>query len=160
MIEFKGEYSEKNKLLLIKQSVIVGAITSLIMFVIFGSIVVGASVYTKNWYLLFLLIVIVLIGVTFTCSPFLEKGSSMKNGTPECIALDTERGVLYIEMPKINRIISHEMCNIGRVVETEDSYYIYIGSKKLFACICQKDLLVNGTLDDFEEAFKGLIVRK
>ena len=84
----------------------------------------------------------------------------MKNGTPECIALDTERGVLYIEMPQGNHIISHEICNIGRVVETEDSYYIYIGSKKLFACICQKDLLVKGTLDDFEEAFKELIVRK
>lgn len=160
MIEFKGEYSEKNKLLLIKQTVIICAITSIIMFVIFGSIIVAASVYTKNWYLLFLLAVPFLIGVTLTCTPFLEKGSSMKDGTPECIALDTERGVLYVEMRKIGNIISHKVNDIGRVVETEDSYYVYLGSNKLFACICQKDNLVQGSLEEFEKAFTDVIVKR
>lgn len=160
MIEFKGEYSEKNKKLLIKQVLIVYVLASLAVFIIFGSIITGIAIYTKDWYLLLLLIVLALIGMTLICSPFFDKKTTISDNTPKCIELNTERGVLYIEMPKINRIISHEMCNIGRVVETEDSYYIYIGSKKLFACICQKDLLVKGTLEDFEEAFKGLIVRK
>ena len=58
MIEFKGEYSEKNKKLLIKQVLIVYTLASLAVFIIFGSIITGIAIYTKDWYLLLLLIIL------------------------------------------------------------------------------------------------------
>lgn len=54
-----------------------------------------------------------------------------------------------------------EICFVKKVVDEGDWYnIIFYFPHKLSCCICQKNLLVKGTIEEFEEFFEGKIVRK
>ena len=52
---------------------------------------------------------------------------------------------------------SKQINNVKKVIDTGDSYFIIFYFPKITTCLCQKDLLVKGTLGDFEQLFQDKI---
>lgn len=51
--------------------------------------------------------------------------------------------------------------HIKKVIDYGDYYYIsFRYPHKIIGCLCQKDLIVQGTIEDFERFFNGKIIRK
>lgn len=51
--------------------------------------------------------------------------------------------------------------HIKNIVDGGEFYYFYFYyPHKIIGCICQKDLITKGTIEEFEELFEGKIVRK
>ena len=51
--------------------------------------------------------------------------------------------------------------DVKKIVDYGEFYYIsYYFPEKWVNCVCQKNLLVEGTIKEFEEFFEGKIVRK
>ncbi|MBD5092467.1 MAG: hypothetical protein HDT36_03695 [Clostridiales bacterium] len=67
------------------------------------------------------------------------------------------------ELISFNDGISSKEMQISDVVKVKDlkyGYYIYFAKKSAMkSCVCQKDLLVEGSLEDFEKLFKNKLVR-
>lgn len=50
--------------------------------------------------------------------------------------------------------------NIKTIIDYGNCYQILFEHDKTFNCLCQKDLIVEGTIEEFEARFADLIVRK
>lgn len=60
--------------------------------------------------------------------------------------------VIYITTKYGTR--SKQINNVKKVIDTGDSCFIIFYFPKITTCLCQKDLLVKGTLGDFEQLFQ------
>ena len=49
---------------------------------------------------------------------------------------------------------------VKKVVDTGNSYLIYISNFVVSSFVCQKDLITEGTLEEFEKIFEGKIVNE
>ena len=50
---------------------------------------------------------------------------------------------------------------IKKVIDYGDYYYIsFLYPHKIIGCVCQKDLMVQGTIEEFEDLFENYIVRE
>ena len=68
-------------------------------------------------------------------------------------------GFIYLETDKINK--SRKISEIKKIIEGDNFYYlIFYFPHKCASYLCQKDLLVQGSLEEFEKLFEGKIVRK
>lgn len=62
---------------------------------------------------------------------------------------------------KNKEIIKKSVNDIKEIRDYGSFYYISFNTKKiLFEYVCQKDLIVSGTIEEFEEQFRDKIVRK
>lgn len=51
--------------------------------------------------------------------------------------------------------------HIKKIVDNGEFFYFYFYyPHKIIGCICQKDLIVEGTIEEFEKLFEGKIIRK
>ena len=151
MIVFEGQISGKCKEGVLrkgaKNSFIGGLITS-ILFVI-PTVVLALKID-----LIILLFFLVIIPFPFLAAiPPKEKYYPMI--FPSKVTIDTQTGRMTTQSSQF-----YAESSIGEVVKVSDEgewYLIYVKSKE-GRFICQKDLLTNGTLDEFEKKFKDKLV--
>lgn len=151
MIVFEGQISGKCKESVLrkgaKNSFIGGLITS-ILFAI-PTVVLALKID-----LIILLFFLVIIPFPFLAAiPPKEKYYPMI--FPSKVTIDTQTGRMTTQSSQF-----YAESSIGEVVKVSDEgewYLIYVKSKE-GRFICQKDLLTNGTLDEFEKKFKDKLV--
>lgn len=153
MIEFYGELSEQCKKYIINREKKVGTFAALIVSVIFSIPIIILSIIIDWIFLLafFVLILIILLSWLQPTSKIygkiLPKRVSIKNGIIESEGDDFD----YVE----------KLSSVKFVLDMGEWYHIYFKYKyRNFRFICQKDLIKQGTLEEFEDLFVGKIIKK
>ena len=76
---------------------------------------------------------------------------------PTEISINDETVIIHGETFHQEREISQ----LKRIIDFGDCYKMeFVFPHKSFSCLCQKNLIVKGTLEEFEERFADIIVRK
>ena len=76
---------------------------------------------------------------------------------PTEISINDETVIIHGETFHQEREISQ----LKRIIDFGDCYKMeFVFPHKSFSCLCQKNLMVKGTLEEFEERFADIIVRK
>ncbi len=161
MVEFKGEISKKVKLDRLKR-VDKSSFKLSIAATIFLAIVTVAVIiifelktlwYALGFYGIFL------IGI-FLCYKFTPKnGALLIRIAPHiCITEDEIADELCFDNETTWR--RRKMSELKKVLDCGDVYYIFFkDSDMATALICQKNLIINGSIEEFEQIFAGRIIR-
>ena len=150
MIQFGGYFNiacQKKAAKKHIRGLIIGELSS---FILFGIPSILAVVYFNMW----LFLIIVIGGMIMA---FLASFSTLEANYPNKIVI--EQNEIYIEM---NRgCVENSFEDIKEIIDWNSFYEIKFYFPNQFGlCFCQKDLIVEGTIEEFEELFKDKIVRK
>lgn len=148
MITFKGDISEKCKKFLKKQDLRGRWIMWLVIILLLSAgIVFFAAIW--DWVVLSFLFLPFLIVI----GDYFSMPKNAKLSYPTTITITLNEICLECQLG----IITRSLWDIKRVIDCGDWYYIqfYFPHHKYFAC--QKDLIVEGTIEAFEEQFKDSI---
>ena len=148
MIVFKGEISKTCKKYLKKQD-LHGRwiIWSIIILILSAGIVFLAAIY--DWIVLSFLFLPFLI----VAGDYFSMPQNAELSYPKSITITKDEVWLECQSGTITRSLLDVKC----VLDCGDWYYVqfYFPHHKYFAC--QKDLIIEGTIEEFEEQFKGSI---
>lgn len=164
MIEFKGKLSNKCKEYVVKSSWQLGLFVVIAVCIPFIILLIVLSII-DDWVYLLMLLPIALLIFFF----------SLKPGTKAYRKLAGKNGKIYdgeltwhiiIKGDKISaegtqRSEIKHLSNVKKVVDMGDWYKIYFyfpHKSDLF--ICQKDLIIQGTTEEFESLFSDKIIRR
>lgn len=149
-IVFEGELSEKNKNVIVKaqqrKNTVFGIIFGVLLCVPITLLVIKVSLICIA---LYSMSVIMIIGQCFPPSASLV--------CPNTIVVDQE------DVSSLGKIFSQhrKVYDIKSIDDCGDFYRIWFSfPHKSILFLCQKDLVVEGTIEDFEELFVDKIVRK
>lgn len=153
MIEFNGELSVKCKEYLLKEEAKVSLISALIVSILFCIPIIFAIFMI---HLIFILAVLVLI-MFVLLSAVRPSPKYYSRIIPIRITIEDDTIVSEGKNFCYTRLFSQ----VKKVIDLGEWYqiYYYFPYKNL-RFVCQKDLLVEGTLEEFEELFKDKLVRK
>lgn len=73
------------------------------------------------------------------------------------ITIDEEK--IVVETPLWSKPLEKPIKKIKKILDYEDCYYVIYGDMNN-SIVCQKDLLTEGTIEEFEALFQGKIIRK
>ena len=77
------------------------------------------------------------------------------------LTINAEQMSCALHSLKSNQCINKTINDVKKVIDFGDGYLICFSCFEITnAWLCQKDLLVQGSIDDFERLFEGKIVRK
>lgn len=165
MIEFRGELSEKCKAVYLKRlqklnailSISTGIITD-IPFVLIGYFLM--ETLREVSYVLFCVAVCWLLIMILNSIPFINsQEKALEGNIPECVTI--KDGKVKKEGRGRGNYGIREIKNVKKVIDEGEWYQIiFYFPYKLAECICQKDLIVEGTIEEFEELFQDYIVRR
>ena len=150
MIVFEGEVTDKDCLhFLKKRQTIATLCSSIVMFCSTGLPIVLLALATyKIMYCFMFLPIVMSMGVVF----------AMRKGIPTQVKVSAD----YIRIKTKNKNLTG-CIPIDEVLEVIDMgtwYRFKYNTKINILAVCQKDLIVEGTLEEFEELFADKLVRK
>ena len=151
MIEYNGQVSDNCKNYMKKKEQINNIIMGAFVAIMFSVIILFIGIYIELLALLFLVIPFVFF--LMCCIP--QKGINRR--VPYNILID--EGELLLSTETFSQ--SKSVFSVKKIVDMGEWYQIYFYfpyRAPYFAC--QKDLLVEGTIEEFEILFEGKIVRK
>ena len=155
MIEFKGDLSDNCKKFLIKKQMIVQCKGSLLTVIPVTVIILFIAIPNRLNVLLFL--IPLAIFAIFSMMPPSKK--TQKSFVPKRIYIDLENEEIIHECEKMKR--SHPLQSVKCIIDYGEWYYFEFDfSNRDMYYICQKDLLAQGTLVEFESLFEGKIIKK
>ena len=161
MIEFKGELSGSSKMRLLKDLATAYFVVMLLPTFIFGGFALIIALGSHKMYIFWItMIALIFLCVFFTLYPIIFTKIALKN-TYKSIVVDNDDKFIYINFKKKfdNHTFSIRFDEITKVIETEEYYYIKT-EFKICGYVCQKDLITEGSIEEFEEIFNDLIVKK
>jgi len=152
MIRFEGKVSDRVRSYTIKK------LFKVCVPIAIGTFVVGAFPFIVDpHYSLFKVafaLVCAIVGVMWAFFPFITLGLNLfqkveiEDGVIDCVSLDKKSHLKSVE-------------DVKKVIDMGSCYYIkFYFPPEIATCFCQKDLLVEGTIEEFEKLFEGKIVRK
>ena len=150
MIQFSGNISEKCKKYIHKK-----AMMKWLYFAMFTAILMGipSILVLLFWDIAFFVVFTALVIAYGRVLSFLTKNDQLPH------IIEIENGEIYAEMS--NGAATRNYDDIKKIVDYGEFYdIIFYFPNKVLNCICQKDLIKEGTIEDFEELFKDYIVRK
>ena len=155
MIKFQGELSQSCKKFLLKKQVNAQFKASLITAIIFGIIILLIAIPNRLKVLIFLIPLVIFVFLSLI--PPSKK--NQKSFVPICIYVDLEEEAIVHECEKMQR--SHPIESVKSIIDYGEWYYFEFefGNRDLYY-VCQKNLITNGSLEEFEKMFEGKIVRK
>lgn len=160
MIEFSGEISDKCKNYVLKQNAIVAFWGALIPIIFLNICLVIVYVLIDKFVLwmfilceMFLLLVLILAFL----SPYIYRKKTLANMLPQIIRVN-EEGAIVSEFGTFH--VYKTLDDIKRIIDFGDWYYVVFKFPKRVNLICQKSLIVEGTINDFERVFCKQIMRK
>lgn len=155
MIIFSGEISGECKRFLLRRKSRLEFLANLLVSTIFLIPTVLLAIFWKPIILVFLAPYIAFIAIPLI--PISEK--EQKKFIPTKIIFDTEEESVVLQGDNFERF------HMFYAIETVKDYGLWYdlqfkyGDKDVFA-VCQKDLLTNGTLEEFEKLFEDKIVKE
>ena len=155
MIEFAGELSESNKKAINKNLTLLKFVSMIITSVIVAIPVTFLVIKDHLiWVVAYAFIPVLLIGGS---RPIPKKNEYLF--CPTRILIDSSRNELFVILN--NNKITRHFDDIVCVNDFGEHYKIeFKFPHKSIYFLCQKDLIVQGTLEEFEELFKDKIVHK
>ena len=155
MIEFKGPLTGEAEKFLLKKQVQILSRTMMRVTILFGIPIVLCSIYIRPLILLFLAPIIMLLVYSFIT----PSKKDQKMFMPKRVFIDLEENMIVHQCEKMERF--HNLDSVKRVFDYGDWYYFkfdYANRDMYF--VCQKNLISQGTIEEFEELFKDKIERK
>ena len=155
MIEFKGELTGNCKKFLISKQIKLQTKVAIIVFIIFVIPIITVSVFW-NPIALFFLIPLSLYVLFCVLPPGKE---AQKIFMPKLIFLDLEEKTIVHICEKMERF--HMIENVESVIDYGEWYdFTFEFEDRDLYFVCQKSLLTQGTLEEFEALFEGKIERR
>ena len=155
MIEFNGKLTGNAKEYLLQKQVALQTKVSMVLFVVFGIPITLAAIFASYYMLLLFLIPLVLYFIFSTKKPS-EK--DQKIFMPKRIYIDLEEETIVHECEKMERF--HMIHDVKEVLDYGEWYHIiFVYESRDMYFVCQKDLLTQGTIEEFEALFEGKITR-
>lgn len=141
-LKFVGELSAENKRYLLKRQIKLNVIMGILFSCVLSVPIVLLAVYYYKLILLFLMIPFLIL-VMFIMNPFYKKEFPKE--------IEIVDNVIYITTKLAT--YSRDVADVKKVYDIGNAYYISFYLPKTSACLCQKNLLVEGSLADFERLF-------
>lgn len=153
MIEFKGELTGKSKKFIILKQIKMQTILSLFMTIVFLIPIIFIPALKEIKELIFAYIIIFDVFMLLPPSK-----NARKNFMPLRIYIDLEEEFIIHECPELER--SHSIKSVKKIIDYGEWYYlIFYYSDRDMYFVCQKDLLTQGSIEDFEGLFRDRIVK-
>ena len=155
MIVFEGEVSEKERDLAVRITNRIMLWIGIIAPLPFVAVTIYVGVCVDYIYLLFLL---TYVAFSVIWAFFVKPGEKDKGDiVPIKVEIDDE----HVIKETTKNYNTYRVDEVKRVEDYGDFYRIifYFPHCDRF-CICQKDLITQGTIEEFEEMFAGYIVKK
>ena len=157
MIVFQGELSAKSKEYMLK-SYRKKHSRYLFVFSLVSAAVWGFLGFKTNVWILFgsgMGVSLFMMILSFLPNVVYEEKYFNKNNIPNIVTIDDE----YIEIEGDVAYSKRKIEDVKSIIETEDFYYFNFYLPYEMNFLCQKDLLVTGSIEEFEERFSYLIKR-
>lgn len=160
MIEFYGEIADKIRIRIMKKRNKHFAILALLFTIISVIATIIFAIINDSIYISFLIcsLILLFVSIFFFISPTFEKTQRFKNIKWIYRVQIDEDEINYINL-QFNQKEIIPLLKIKKVIDEGDCYHI-VYSEYSNSIICQKDLITEGTIEEFEEIFKDKIVRK
>ena len=156
MIRFDGNFSQECKKHIQKQHSKVAFAAALITSIIFSAILVAVSIVTGMWIIMSFEIALIYMMIV-TAIP--KVNTPDKQAQKYCVSMTIYPDSIDISSELVYQ--SRKIDDIKKIVDYGNWYQFYFYfSERSFYFICQKDRIVEGTIEDFEERFKEFIERK
>lgn len=157
MFIFEGALSERCKKYMVTRNKIGGIVISCIAFGAF-SIPIVLLAFTMDWfyiYFIFALLIFPVLSITPLAKP------NEKLLFPAKIEIATQDDTPYIAAESDQYEAIHELSHVKNVIDMKDWYvFVFCFPYKDERFVCEKALLRQGTIEEFEEYFSEQIVRK
>lgn len=154
MIEFAGKKSNECKTFMLSLEMKRERVLLLAFSVIVIIIIAIVAYATSSFIPLFLLLCPVAFIVCAFRAPTLDRYNSANMDyrviiVDQTIALETDTGA----------IIMQYVSDVSKVIDYGEWYYIKFKKPIAHKFVCQKDLIIQGTIYDFETLFQGVLVK-
>lgn len=159
MVVFCGDLSEKSKEYLLKENAVLGLFISIPVALIFCSITILLAAILERWVILIFLIPISLIFIFPIIGKYFQKEKVLEMIIPSKVVIHGN-GDIMIFLGKKETLIEKSFSQIKKVEEDDDWFYLKLKFPKIDGFLCQKDLITDGTIEEFEAIFKDKLVRK
>ena len=156
MIRFLGELEGESRRFLLRRQ-------SLLQMFIWGvsTVIVGVPIvaFALSWKMLILWCYVAYVVIFMFICLLPPTKQAQKTFMPKEVFIDLTDEMIVQKSEKNERF--RELSSIKSVLDYGDWYYFkfYFGNKDQYF-ICQKSLLIEGTIDDFESLFEDKIIRK
>jgi len=152
MIKFQGEISQECKKWFLKREFKAYLFVTCLLAVLYAIANITIALLWNLIALLYLIIpVVAIISFIFPFRRFAIKR------VPLVVSIEDE----FIECENEQEYANNRLDDVKNVVDLGDWYIVrFYFPINLRWFICQKDLIVEGTIEDFEKLFEGKIVRK
>lgn len=150
MIEFRGEISENCRRYVIRKERKMGVICATIVASVFSIPIITLAI-TWDW-IFVIAIPVLILAVAFAVLP--PKKKSYPLIFPDKIIIDKE----LIESKSEKFHVTKSIDQVKKVVDMGEWFHIFFYDRPWNSrFICQKDLLKQGTIEEFESLFDGKI---
>ena len=154
MIEFSGKITGECRKYRQKIESCVGFFVSLIISVCILIPIIFACIYI-DWIFILVIIPLIIFVILATLVPLMKSGKDIlpiRVSIGEDNVIESESAIFhdFVALKKVKKVI-----DMGQWYQI-----VLIFPNKSARFVCQKDLLVKGTLKDFENIFKNKIVRR
>ena len=156
MIVFYGEFSEESKKYLLKDNAFINFVAGIMGFLIFSIITLIIAAIFDFWWLAWFLFLYVFVALITCLSPYINKEKTIQALMPKKISINGK--FIYYELS--NTTIEKSLKKVRKVIDYGKFYLLKLSFPQIGGYICQKDLLIQGTIEEFETIFEGKIVRK
>lgn len=153
---FEGNLSEKCMVWLEREMKKSAVAAGLISCGVISIPIILMGIFISKWVLLFLLIPVTIV-ILAACTLSTDTRKNVMNNIP----IKIEIGSTGLAMETRTVFVRRNMDDVKKVWDFGEWYQItfYFGYKNAFF-ICQKDLIKEGTIEEFEEMFADKLVRK
>ncbi len=160
MIEFSGELSEINRQRIIKNDTFVNMVTIMNAVVIYTAIILAFAIAFHEWLITIMLSPLLVLIIYTPLFPHICKKKDLDEMMQKSIIFDEEYDGIYVDYNGKPRTAYFSFHDVKKIIDLGDSYYIKFYFPKLIIFVCQKDLITQGTIEEFEEMFADKIIVK
>ena len=154
MVKFSGTVSEECKKYILKRESRAISFSCIIVSMI-GAVVAIVLALTLSKYILMFLFPLALLAILGSLPD--KKGIGKR--LPLSITIDKENDEVLLEAQSLSE--SYQISDVKKIIDAGEWYDLrFTFPHKLVYFVCQKNLLTEGTIEEFEEIFAGLIIRK
>ncbi|MDE6355965.1 MAG: hypothetical protein K2L67_01855 [Clostridia bacterium] len=152
MIKFQGEISQDCKKWFLKREFKAYLILSCLLALLYA---IANIVIALLWELIALLYLIIpIVAIICFSLPFRKFAV---NRVPSIVSIEDN----FIECENEKEYANNKLDDVKKVIDLGEWYIVkFYFPVNLRWVICQKDLIVEGTIEEFEQLFEGKIIRK
>lgn len=162
MINFSGTISDETVIYIQKKLMFMLLISAIFGSLVVGSIFIGIGFTTDPIAFIMTVPMALLIIIACICLiifSFVPRRKIMEKMLPISITIDEDNEEITVKMAKEN--FAESLSSVSKILDKGGIYDIRISSPlQISSIVCQKNLLVEGSIEEFEKLFEGKIVRK